>query len=308
MSLLQRPGIRRLSELEIDADKNWQAMGITNLREVAPGMMEGDLIVRDPNRLARLPAGLLGHVLTSAGPNQMPVWMPPPGVLETFIPVWVYMSKDEGIVVVDKETNHVLTGLVTTHVQTYEDDPGDMIKQLRPQPEVDHDEDIVTVDKTIDEDDEIHGEAALEYPVGGAVLDDDGVETDYTDDINDEDTATTKLLSDVDDLDVDDAFYFGFEEKWAQLRLQIHLAAVGNYMLAEEYYDGIGWSALTLRREGTGEFRISGVRFVKWDIPTDWEKTTIQGKELYWIRFRVATLIDYATQPFARQAWCEILA
>lgn len=306
MSLLAK-GITRLSELHIDSDKDWRAMGITNLREVTSGMIEGDLVVRDANRLTRIPASHLGHVLTSAGLGHIPAWAPPPGVLETYIPVWIYLSKDESLVVVDKHTNQVLTGLTTQHIQDYEDAPADLIKRLDPQPKIANAEDLVTVDRDIAISIPIDGECAIENEVGGAVLDDGGVETDYTADINDSLTATTKLLPDAP-LQVDDAFYFGFKDPWGQVRLNIHIAAVGNFMLVEEYWDGAAWSALTLLRDGTGEFRISGVNFVKWTVPGDWALTTIQGMNLYWSRFRVANVVDYSTQPYGRQAWCEILA
>ena len=36
MSLLTKAGITKLSELQVDADKNWQGCGISNLKELAP--------------------------------------------------------------------------------------------------------------------------------------------------------------------------------------------------------------------------------------------------------------------------------
>ena len=43
MSLLLKGGIRRLSELDIDANKDWQGKGVTNLAGIATGMGIGHI-------------------------------------------------------------------------------------------------------------------------------------------------------------------------------------------------------------------------------------------------------------------------
>ncbi len=91
MSLLTKGGIERLSELVIDADKDWQAYGITNLKGLAAAMGRGDLIVRGDDVLQKLPPGIAGYVLVSAGPLQIPAWSPVPSPADLYFPVWLYL-------------------------------------------------------------------------------------------------------------------------------------------------------------------------------------------------------------------------
>jgi len=70
----------RLSELPIDADKDWNIKGITNLKELAPGMTKGDLFFQQGGVLVKLSPGPIGHELTTRGPGQPIAWEPPPRV------------------------------------------------------------------------------------------------------------------------------------------------------------------------------------------------------------------------------------
>ena len=54
MSLLG--GIVKLSEIEIDGDKDWQGKSITNLKAIADGMARGDIVYRGADILERIPA------------------------------------------------------------------------------------------------------------------------------------------------------------------------------------------------------------------------------------------------------------
>ncbi len=49
-------GIVRLSEIEIDGDKDWQGKKITNLKAIAAGMVKGDTVCRGADILERIPA------------------------------------------------------------------------------------------------------------------------------------------------------------------------------------------------------------------------------------------------------------
>ncbi len=73
-ALLVRPGITRLSQLEIDADKDWQAMGISNIAAVVESTKKGDLIFSDGTVLSVLSAGPIGMLLMTQGPGTIPVW------------------------------------------------------------------------------------------------------------------------------------------------------------------------------------------------------------------------------------------
>ena len=65
-------GIRKLSELEVDADKDWQGFGITNIREVTSLMEKGDMAIGDI--VVKLIPGTIGKPLTSQGPGIVPTW------------------------------------------------------------------------------------------------------------------------------------------------------------------------------------------------------------------------------------------
>ena len=52
-------GITKLSELTIDADKDWQQKGITNIKEIASSMAQGDMVfkgLKSTNLIQRLAA------------------------------------------------------------------------------------------------------------------------------------------------------------------------------------------------------------------------------------------------------------
>jgi len=72
-------GISRLSELIIDADKDWQGFGITNIKELASGMSKGDMLVFGASGvLEKLSPNTIGNELTSNGPGHQIDWKPPP--------------------------------------------------------------------------------------------------------------------------------------------------------------------------------------------------------------------------------------
>ena len=74
MSLLLKSGIKRISELEIDADKDWSVKGITNLMNLAATMQKGDILVRSDNILMKITPGAAGTRLTTMGAGALPEW------------------------------------------------------------------------------------------------------------------------------------------------------------------------------------------------------------------------------------------
>ena len=67
-----------MSELEIDADKDWQGFGITNLKELDSGMQKGDVLVHDGTRIVKLSPTNIGDELTTNGAGQPAVFAAPP--------------------------------------------------------------------------------------------------------------------------------------------------------------------------------------------------------------------------------------
>jgi len=74
--LIKSTGISKLSELEIDADKEWQLKGVTNIKQVAAGMGVGHVVQQDGVKLVTIVPGAEGHVLTSRGPGHLVYWGP----------------------------------------------------------------------------------------------------------------------------------------------------------------------------------------------------------------------------------------
>lgn len=71
-------GITKLSEMEIDADKVWEAFGITNLKELAAGMSKADMLFFDGVRLVKITPGPIGTILTTNDMGNDPTWEYPP--------------------------------------------------------------------------------------------------------------------------------------------------------------------------------------------------------------------------------------
>ncbi len=67
-----------LADLEIDADKDWQGLGITNIKELVGGMQKGDLLFFDGTHLAKSTPGTVGTVLTGHDIGADPTWEYPP--------------------------------------------------------------------------------------------------------------------------------------------------------------------------------------------------------------------------------------
>lgn len=79
MSLLMIPKSATLiSGVEIDADKDWQGFGISNLKELVGSMGKGDIIAHDGARMVILSPGNIGDELTSDGPGLSIAWKAPP--------------------------------------------------------------------------------------------------------------------------------------------------------------------------------------------------------------------------------------
>ena len=72
-SLLAK-GVSQLSQVGIDADKEWSGFGISNIKEVVAGMSVGDIIYHDGNRIQKLTPGPIGSELITLGAGHNPKW------------------------------------------------------------------------------------------------------------------------------------------------------------------------------------------------------------------------------------------
>jgi hypothetical protein len=305
MSLLLKSREAKLSELEIDVDKDWQAKGITNIKQIATSMSKGDLVAKDTAILVRIQTGPDGYVLTSRGALKLPTWAPAGGALKYYFPVLVSSSHTEALAVVSQSiAKNILAA--TDKKYAYGDAPSDYIKRLIPTVALTDAETIVAPDRIYNKNSPLASECAIHYVVGGAVLDDGGVQTDYTAQINSPAANDVPLLP-VAPLVINDAFYFGLSQPWDQLWLNIGVPGDGNWLLVEEYWNGTAWAALTVLKDNTNQFMTAGKNNIKWTRPGDWALTTILGMNLYWIRARVAAVVSYTIQPLGTQGWCEVI-
>jgi hypothetical protein len=72
---LTRPkATTRLSQLVIDADKDWQGQGLVNVKEVTAGMARGDIVFYGDGGLDRLSPGPIGSMLTTHDFGNEPSW------------------------------------------------------------------------------------------------------------------------------------------------------------------------------------------------------------------------------------------
>jgi len=67
-------GITKLSDLIIDADKDWQGFGISNIKEAAAAMAKGDVPIRGNAILETFIPGPIGRRVTSADAGNTPTW------------------------------------------------------------------------------------------------------------------------------------------------------------------------------------------------------------------------------------------
>ena len=79
--------------------------------------------------------------------------------------------------------------------------------------------------------------------------------------------------------------YIGFRKPFSDIYAELKPTAVVANTLSLEYYSG-SWMSLSAYDRTNGLNRSGFIRWDKTQIE-DWEKTTIEGKELYWIRLYV---------------------
>ena len=72
-SLLNK-GVNHLSQVGIDADKDWGGVGISDIKEIVAGMNVGDIIFHDGTRIQKLSPGPLGSELITLGIGNNPKW------------------------------------------------------------------------------------------------------------------------------------------------------------------------------------------------------------------------------------------
>ena len=288
MSLLTK-GITKLSQLEIDADKDWCEKGITNIKEVASAMSHGDMIVRSGSTpvLVKLPTEYgIGyhfiHARSVGGGKFEPEWkdiqelvayltggvnrMIAPPILtmpEPSVSLGVVEDHSGGGYIAEKTLNVLAPSIGLPTTATYS--PG---------------------------------------AVDGAIADDGGVQTVETTEANSA-TANDMTLLPAAPV-VNDAYYFGLSTVWDWLSLNIGTAGVGTWTIVWEYWNGSAWASLLRAKDTSNGFRNGGYQSVTFERPGDWATSSILLLNLYWVRARVTAYTSITTQPLGTQAWIGI--
>jgi len=96
---------------------------------------------------------------------------------------------------------------------------------------------------------------------------------------------------------LDDATYFGHDEKFYGLNLNLSTAKAGTWTGTWEYYNGSSWASLTDITDGTSNYATTGAQSVTWAMPDDWATLAADGDTRYWIRFRISAFTSSGGGP-----------
>ena len=129
-----------------------------------------------------------------------------------------------------------------------------------------------------------------------------------TDEAHSNTTADMTLLPAVPD--VDDAYYFGHDEMFAGLKLDIS-TALGQSAAPDliwEYYNGTIWASLTGVVDDTNGLETAGENKATWTIPGNWTATVVTGEtgSLFYVRIRVDAVGTITTTPVGRKVALDV--
>jgi len=172
-------GITKLSQLLIDADKNWAGMGISQIKEVVAGMVIGDIAQHDGVRLAKLSPGVASYVLTSEGPGNLVTWAPGGSYFDRFFIVELRHALSTGLFAPDhiSQVNAPLASPLGVEGVLHPD----WFRRQTPLLDMALAAALFTPDHDSPKNipfDSVY--PTIEIPVGGAVADDGGVQADET--------------------------------------------------------------------------------------------------------------------------------
>ncbi|MDD5510768.1 MAG: hypothetical protein PHI12_08160 [Dehalococcoidales bacterium] len=298
-------GVTTLSALTIDADKDWAVKGISNLKELALGMIQGDLIVRGGGGiLVRLPAGVANMVLTSGGPGVIPTWAPGGTYFNRFFPANIGLSRTVAVHPLDHAINK--NGpLSSVYVDTYDDLPASMLKRLTPAVSlVDAETVLAAPDQVVNKNGPFTRQYSVQVVVAGAVADDGGALTDETA------AAQSGAANDMHLLPaapaVGDAYMLGSPYLAQRFPINIGTAGAGNWTLQMFYWNGAAWAACVDELETSAQFMAAGLKYWQHTPQLDWALHVVSGMNLYWVRIEVVGFVNLVTQPLGTQAWWEL--
>jgi len=143
--------------------------------------------------------------------------------------------------------------------------------------------------------------AAIQANTGGTVF------VDETINANSSATSDMTLIPSTGSYTANDAYYFGAASTFLRLKIDISQAgSMGFVSGAAEYWNGSSWTTISGSPSILGEWITAittlGLSTISWALPSGWATTTVNGiTGLYWVRFRIASISPYTTQPLGRK-------
>jgi len=300
MSLLAK-GITRLSELEIDADKDWNIKGITSLKQVAAAMSRGDIAVRNGSLLVRMAAGPEGYVLTSTGPGKLPAWAPAGGALKYHFPVIIGITHEAAVKQLAGSVQVALDSFATWQRSGIDDAVLDYRKLLTPGLTRLFNTDVLGFPAH---------EASINTPVGRDIyILCDGAVSETSGGVQTDETAAARSGAGNDmslppmTPALGDKYYIGSNNLFRGVWLNVGIAGAGNWSAVWYYWNGSDWAVFPDQDDQTSSFMQSGMRRVTWNLPGDWATRVIQGMTLYWTKAEVTYYNNQSARPYGNQAW-----
>lgn len=267
--LIKLNPVSKLSQLVIDSDKDWQAKNITNLKGLAAACAQGDLFFRGASVIQRLPAGIAGQFLITKGPGANPEWGDAEGRVERILRLTIPQP-------------NISVAALSSGGGAYVANPGLTV------PIVGLARDCV---------------ASIPLAIGGAVYHDDAplIDTDETAQANN--IAANDVHLTPNPGAVGDGFYFGLSDPFDWVAVDIGTAGAGTWTITWKYYNGITWTALSMKSDETSHWRTTGLKHAHWNRPADWVLFTVATLNLYWVKAEITAYTNMTIQPLGTQAW-----
>lgn len=293
-----------LSEITIDVDKDWQAFGIYNIRQVAANMVIGNLAQHNGIILERIANGPVGYVLTSQGPGKKVTWAPAGGSLNYYFPISLDSSHAEAVTTPDHSIAETAP-LASTHKEAYVDTPADYIRRLDlALGGVDSATMKASADHTI----------AVSFPTPSALsILCDGFVEETAAAVQTDKTAQAQSPA-ANDLNlnpmtpaVNDKVYIGSNYKFWQAQVLIGTPGVGNWLNSWFYWNGAAWVAVVNEIDGSNEWQFGAVLATITHTPqAGWVPCVVMAMNLYWIRSNTNAFTNQITAPLGSQVWVAI--
>lgn len=104
-----------------------------------------------------------------------------------------------------------------------------------------------------------------------------------------------------------EVFEFAADNQFRHLWVHTSTAAVADWTVTWEYWDGAAYQAFSNVIDGTSGFETAGPQRVTWDFPAVdlWPESTLHSVAGYWVRARVSSFTSITAVPLGQQAWYE---